>query len=112
MGAVGHGASCVAGVGRGEDEPRIKTVRPAAEAHHDRLGQRPGGFELAHRALRAQDGGEGLFLARLRGPGRIWLQTMPIYNLARKVASHVHVSGGSSKGGNIAGGVIKGLLGG
>jgi uncharacterized protein (TIGR00266 family) len=57
-------------------------------------------------------GGEGLFLARLRGPGRIWLQTMPIYNLARKVASHVHVSGSSSKGGDIAGGVVKGLLGG
>ncbi|MBN1580479.1 MAG: TIGR00266 family protein [Anaerolineae bacterium] len=59
-------------------------------------------------------GGEGLFLARLRGPGRIWLQTMPIYNLARKVASHVQVSGGSDSstaGGQIAKGVIKGLMG-
>jgi uncharacterized protein (TIGR00266 family) len=56
-------------------------------------------------------GGEGLFLARLRGPGRIWLQTMPIFNLARKVASFVHVSGSGSSGGNIAGGVIKGLMG-
>ena len=42
-------------------------------------------------------GGEGLFLARLRGPGRIWLQTMPMYNLARKVAAHVHTGGGSSQ---------------
>jgi uncharacterized protein (TIGR00266 family) len=57
-------------------------------------------------------GGEGLFLARLRGPGRIWLQTMPMYNLARKVAAHVHRggSGGSSSGGSIAGEVVKGLL--
>ena len=27
-------------------------------------------------------GGEGLFLARLRGPGRVWLQTMPPSSLA------------------------------
>jgi uncharacterized protein (TIGR00266 family) len=56
-------------------------------------------------------GGEGLFLARLRGPGRIWLQTMPMYNLARKVASHVQPSGGSSATGSVAGEVVKGLLG-
>ena len=56
-------------------------------------------------------GGEGLFLARLRGPGRIWLQTMPMYNLARKVAAHVNRgSSGSSSGGSIAGEVVKGLL--
>lgn len=30
-------------------------------------------------------GGEGLFLATLRGPGRVWLQTMPVQNLARAV---------------------------
>ncbi len=60
-------------------------------------------------------GGEGLFLARLRGPGRVWLQTMPIYNLARKIAAHVHTSGGSdvsTAGGQIAKGVLKGLIGG
>jgi uncharacterized protein (TIGR00266 family) len=55
-------------------------------------------------------GGEGLFLARLRGPGRIWLQTMPMYNLARKVASYVP-SSGSSSGGSITGEVVKGLMG-
>jgi uncharacterized protein (TIGR00266 family) len=31
-------------------------------------------------------GGEGLFLATLRGPGRVWLQTMPAMNLAKKIA--------------------------
>ncbi|HUT20448.1 MAG TPA: TIGR00266 family protein [Anaerolineae bacterium] len=55
-------------------------------------------------------GGEGLFLARLRGPGRVWLQTMPMYNLARKVARYIQPSGGSSSGGSIAGGVVKSLL--
>jgi len=30
-------------------------------------------------------GGEGLFLTTLRGPGKIWLQSMPIENLASKL---------------------------
>lgn len=30
-------------------------------------------------------GGEGLFLATLTGPGRVWLQTMPLNNLAQKI---------------------------
>jgi uncharacterized protein (TIGR00266 family) len=31
-------------------------------------------------------GGEGFFLATLRGPGKVWLQSMPLANLARKLA--------------------------
>lgn len=34
-------------------------------------------------------GGEGLFLATLRGPGKIWLQSMPINNLAAKIAQYI-----------------------
>lgn len=34
-------------------------------------------------------GGEGLFLAVLRGPGRVWLQTMPIQNLAKAVMPYL-----------------------
>ena len=30
-------------------------------------------------------GGEGLFLTRLTGPGRIWLQTQPILKLASRL---------------------------
>lgn len=30
-------------------------------------------------------GGEGLFLTTLTGPGRVWLQTMPIYELAGRL---------------------------
>lgn len=46
-------------------------------------------------------GGEGLFLATLRGPGRVWLQTMPALNLARKLAQYMPNtnSGGSSSSG-------------
>lgn len=44
-------------------------------------------------------GGEGLFLSTLRGPGRIWLQTMPAMNLARKIAQYLPSSGSSSSGG-------------
>lgn len=31
--------------------------------------------------------GEGLFLATLKGPGKVWLQTMPFSNLANQVIS-------------------------
>lgn len=41
-------------------------------------------------------GGEGLFMATLRGPGRVWLQTMPAMNLAKKIAQYLPSSGGSS----------------
>lgn len=34
-------------------------------------------------------GGEGLFLATLKGPGKIWLQSMPLSNLAGKLAPYL-----------------------
>ncbi len=33
--------------------------------------------------------GEGLFLASLTGPGRVWLQTMPISNLAQAIRKYI-----------------------
>lgn len=33
--------------------------------------------------------GEGLFLATLRGPGKVWLQTMPLTNLAAKLGHYI-----------------------
>ncbi len=44
-------------------------------------------------------GGEGLFLASLRGPGKVWLQTMPMSKLAQKVAQFIPRSEGGSSGG-------------
>ncbi len=34
-------------------------------------------------------GGEGLFLATLRGPGKIWLQSLPLANLASKLLQYM-----------------------
>jgi uncharacterized protein (AIM24 family) len=33
-------------------------------------------------------GGEGLFFAVLRGPGKVWLQSLPISRLASKIISY------------------------
>ncbi len=38
-------------------------------------------------------GGEGLFMATLQGPGRIWLQTMPTSNLARAILPYMPSKG-------------------
>jgi uncharacterized protein (TIGR00266 family) len=38
--------------------------------------------------------GEGLFLARLTGPGKVWLQSLPLSNLARKLARYLPTKGG------------------
>lgn len=34
-------------------------------------------------------GGEGLFLAYLTGPGKVWLQTMPMANLVGKLSGYI-----------------------
>jgi uncharacterized protein (TIGR00266 family) len=52
-------------------------------------------------------GGEGLFLTTLRGPGRIWLQTMPTMNLAKAIAGYLPSTGGSGGG---AGSILGSLL--
>jgi uncharacterized protein (TIGR00266 family) len=37
--------------------------------------------------------GEGLFLATLSGPGRVWLQSLPLSNLASKLARYLPTKG-------------------
>jgi len=44
-------------------------------------------IELARGVKSAFFGGEGLFLATLRGPGKVWLQTLPFSRLADRVIS-------------------------
>ena len=34
-------------------------------------------------------GGEGIFNTVLTGPGRVWLQTMPIYNVANAIRPYI-----------------------
>ena len=55
-------------------------------------------------------GGEGLFFATLRGPGRVWIQTIPISRLASRILTYAHPSGRREEGsilgslGNLVGG--------
>ena len=44
-------------------------------------------------------GGEGLFLASVQGPGKVWLQTMPMSKLARKIAQFMPQIGKGPSGG-------------
>ncbi len=60
-------------------------------------------------------GGEGLFLATLTGPGKVWLQSMPIINLAEEIARYLP---GNDRGGRsgtagtaIGAAAVGGLLG-
>ncbi|MEG0775678.1 TIGR00266 family protein [Clostridium sp.] len=41
-------------------------------------------------------GGEGLFLTTLRGPGKVYLQTMPLQNLASKLTPYLPINNGSN----------------
>ncbi|PKL77027.1 MAG: TIGR00266 family protein [Candidatus Melainabacteria bacterium HGW-Melainabacteria-1] len=58
-------------------------------------------------------GGEGMFLATLRGTGTVYLQSLPFSRLADRIIAHAPSVGGGSKGeGGLIGGVVGGLLGG
>lgn len=51
-------------------------------------------------------GGEGLFLATVRGTGKVFLQSLPFSRLADRIIQHAPKAGGSSKGeGSILGGL-------
>ncbi|GJM27741.1 MAG: TIGR00266 family protein [Cyclobacteriaceae bacterium] len=51
-------------------------------------------------------GGEGLFLATVRGTGKVLLQSLPFSRLADRIIKHAPRAGGSSKGeGSVLGGL-------
>ena len=51
-------------------------------------------------------GGEGLFLATLRGHGTVWLQSLPFSRMADRIIAHAPSSGGSAQGeGSLLGGL-------
>jgi uncharacterized protein (TIGR00266 family) len=51
-------------------------------------------------------GGEGLFFATLRGPGRVWLQSLPLSRMADRIVMASRVAGG---GGREEGSLLGGL---
>ena len=58
-------------------------------------------------------GGEGLFLATVTGPGRVWLQSMPIMNLAEEIGRFLpQGEARNATAGGVAGAVLGGILGG
>ena len=62
-------------------------------------------------------GGEGLFFAKVTGPGTVWLQSLPFSRLASRVFAAAPQRGGSREEGSIlggfgAGGLLGGVLGG
>ena len=51
-------------------------------------------------------GGEGLFFATLRGPGRVWLQSLPLSRLAGRItAASPRTGGGGREEGSVLGGL-------
>lgn len=54
-------------------------------------------------------GGEGLFFATLQGPGKVWLQSLPLSRLANRIYSALPARGGGREEGSLLGG-LGGLL--
>ena len=54
-------------------------------------------------------GGDGLFLAALTGPGRIWLQTLPLSKLAHQLMQYMPSQGGEARAG-LMGGIVGSVL--
>jgi uncharacterized protein (AIM24 family) len=57
-------------------------------------------------------GGEGIFLATLTGPGKAWLQSMPIMNLAEAIAHYLPQQRevANTTAGGVMGGIVGNLL--
>src|ERR1700682_1534797 len=56
-------------------------------------------------------GGDGIFLAALTGPGRIWLQTLPIAKLAHALARYMpHEASRQTVEGGVVGGIVGSIL--
>jgi uncharacterized protein (AIM24 family) len=55
-------------------------------------------------------GGDGVFLAALTGPGRVWLQSLPLPNLAHALAPYLGASEArSGAAGGVLGAAVRGL---
>src|SRR3954468_960553 len=55
-------------------------------------------------------GGDGIFLAALTGPGRIWLQTLPITKLAHAINEYLPRESRQTVEGGMIGGIVGSIL--
>jgi uncharacterized protein (AIM24 family) len=58
----------------------------------------------------AMFGGEGLFFAKVTGPGSVWLQSLPLSRLASRIFAAAPQRGGSREEGSLLGGLAGGAL--
>jgi uncharacterized protein (TIGR00266 family) len=65
-------------------------------------------IEYVGKIKTAMFGGEGLYFARLTGPGTIWLQSLPFSRLASRVFAAAPQRGGSREEGALLGGLFGG----
>jgi uncharacterized protein (TIGR00266 family) len=70
------------------------------------------GFEIQYvgKIKTALFGGEGLFFAKVSGPGTVWLQSLPFSRLASRVFAAAPQRGGSREEGSVLGGFGAGSL--
>jgi uncharacterized protein (TIGR00266 family) len=63
-------------------------------------------IEMVRGVKSALFGGEGLFFATLRGPGRVWLQSLPFSRLAMRIYAAAPQTGSGGRGeGSLLGGL-------
>jgi uncharacterized protein (TIGR00266 family) len=55
-------------------------------------------------------GGDGIFLASLMGPGKVWLQTLPISKLAHKLMEYMPAPSKEATQGGVVGGIVGTIL--
>ncbi|HZQ24253.1 MAG TPA: TIGR00266 family protein [Terriglobales bacterium] len=55
-------------------------------------------------------GGDGIFLAALTGPGKVWLQTLPIARLAHELQEYMPSQARETTQGGVVGGIVGSIL--
>lgn len=55
-------------------------------------------------------GGDGIFLAALTGPGKVWLQTLPLSRLAHALMEYMPSPSRESTEGGVVGGIVGSIL--
>ena len=55
-------------------------------------------------------GGDGIFLAALTGPGKIWLQTLPLAKLAHALREYMPTPSREATQGGVVGGIVGSIL--
>ena len=91
---------CAAAFGSGPEMSLQQKIEPQFLLP---AGGRKFSIEYVGKIKSALFGGEGLFFATLRGPGRLWLQSLPLSRMARRIVAAAPQTG---RGGREEGSVL------